>query len=300
MRAHSARAACVLVALIVLGAARDAIACATCGCADPTLTAVGVEKPYKNRLRLAVDERVGVGSDGDGPTYERKISSRSQLSLAYTPHPRITLAATLPFIGTDLSTHTSHTAFAGLGDLELQGRVVVARDRSFAPHHLLWLVAGVKTPTGPRLHDAQGFPYPDDDQPGSGSWDPLGGATYAWFGGTMSVFTTALLRYPTAGPRGYRFGQSVYSSTNLQLQPWNRVALQLGVNFHYAWPDHLQNDADVPNTGGFVGSLNPAVLVNVWRDLLVRVAVDVPVVQALNGTQSFGPQVELTVSYDIL
>ena len=38
---------------------RAARACATCNCGDPTLTATGVEKPYKNRVRYEAFKHLG-------------------------------------------------------------------------------------------------------------------------------------------------------------------------------------------------------------------------------------------------
>jgi len=276
-------------------------ACASCGCGDPTLTAVGVEQPYKNRLRLVLEERVGTRTSGADVMRERLVMTRTQLGIAYTPHARITLAAFMPLIASTLTGPTGASQhIVGIGELELQARVLVARDRSFAPRHLFWLVAGLKTPTTPRIHDDAGFPYPDDDQPGSGSWDPLGGATYAWFGGFVSVYSSFLFRIPTDGERGYRRGRSILSASAVQLQPLPRLAIQLGANLHYLTADALSNGAPAPNTGGFVAAIAPGLLINPWRDLLLRVAVEVPVYQSMNGVQSLGPQGVLAISYDIL
>ena len=290
----------VVIAIAISLFGRPARACAPCGCGDPTLTAVGVEKPYKNRLRLVLEERVGERSSGAGITLNRLLTTRTQLGVVYSPHARVTLEAFLPFLAMHLQEAQGRQAsIRGLGDLELQARFVVARDRAFAPHHLFWLFAGIKTPTAPRIVDETGHPYPDDDQPGSGSWDPLGGATYAWFGGPLVVYSSLLARVPTAGSRALRFGSSLLSSSVVQLQPFSWMALQMGVNLRYAWSDILPNGARSPDTGGFLVALAPAVLVNPWRDLLLRATVEVPVVQALNGTQSVAPQLVFSVAYDV-
>jgi hypothetical protein len=285
---------------ITIGSVR-AHACASCSCGDPTITAVGIEQPYKNRLRLAIETRVGEHTNGADVDRIRVLEVRTQLGLSYTPQDRITLSAFLPFVASRLLDTNNHSEWVrGLGDLELQARVLVARDRRFAPRHLFWLGAGVKAPTGPRLHDDAGLPYSDDDQPGSGSWDPLGSAVYAWFRDPLVVYTQMLFRYPTTGPRGYRHGTSVLSSTVVQLQPLRRLAVQLGADLRYAWADTMGERFEVPGTGGFVAALTPGVAVNVWRDLVVRAVVEVPVVQRLQGAQSLGPQAAITLSYDVL
>src|SRR4051812_37900921 len=174
----------MLAALVVY--ARPAGACATCGCGDPTLTATGVEQPYKNRVRLALEERLNDHIQGDWETGERAYTLRSSLTAAWAPHPRVTVMAQLPWVSSwiaPMGRRAGYDSVNGLGDLELSLRTVVARDRRFAPHHLFWLAAGLKMPTGWLVRDADGIPFPEDDQPSSGSWDPFFGALYAWFSG---------------------------------------------------------------------------------------------------------------------
>lgn len=289
---------CIALAMSMWGT--PVRACAPCGCGDPTLTAVGVEKPYPNRLRLVLEERVGERSSGSGLTLNRLVTARTQLGVLYSPHARVMLQVFLPFVAIHLTDAKLRTAFIrGLGDLELQARFVVYRDRGFASRHMFWLFTGLKTPTGPRIYDDTDHPYSDDDQPGSGSWDPLGGATYAYFGRTLTFYSSLLARVPTPGTRALRFGSSLLSSSVLQMQPFPWLALQMGVNLRYGWADVLPNGADSPDSGGFTFGVAPAVLVNPWRDLLLRLTAEVPVAQALRGSQSLGPQFVLSVAYDV-
>jgi hypothetical protein len=193
----------------------------------------------------------------------------------------------------------TRTSINGLGDLELAARAVVYQERSFAPHHVLWLTAGLKFPTGYRAYDSAGYPASDDDQPGSGSWDPFGGVTYAWFSGDLiSFFASSSLRWTTPGWHGYRRGSSVGGSLAVQLQPWRWGALQLGGDFLWEQSDTLANSHAVPNTGGTTGYLAVGLMANPWRDLLLRVVVDAPLLTALNGAQTVGPQVVAQLSYD--
>jgi hypothetical protein len=280
---------------------RTAGACASCGCGDATLTATGVERPYTNRVRVALEERYGTLTGADDHDGSHVVFLRSTLALAWSPFDRLTLNATLPWL-TSWSIPASGPSdrLSGLGDLELSARAVVFRERRFAPHHLLWLSGGLKLPTGYRLYDDQGFPYPDDDQPGSGSWDPLGGVTYAWFsGGMASAFASTSVRYTTRGRRDYRRGSSVGSSVAIQLQPFAWGAVVLGVDALWSQPDELPNGAAVPSTGGAVGYFAPGILLSPTRDLLFRIAVDVPVLARLDGTQTTGTQVAVSITYDL-
>jgi hypothetical protein len=188
----------------------------------------------------------------------------------------------------------------GLGDLDLSARVVLFQERSFAPQHVLWAMGGLKLPTGYRAYDAQGFPVADDDQPGSGSWDPFFGATYAWFGGgLLSLFASVTGRITTHGWHGYRRGSTVSGTAALQIQPRPWGAVQIGVDGLWQATDALPNGATMPDTGGTTGFATLSLLAMPVRDLLVRLTASAPVFTALNGHQSTGPQVALQVAYDV-
>jgi hypothetical protein len=295
------RSAVLLVPVVAsMLLARPAAACASCGCGDSTLTATGVERPYPNRLRIALEERYGSLSMGEDAVAQRVQFLRTALAVSWSPLSRLTVSALLPWVTSFITVPgLPHLTVSGLGDLELSARAVIFRERAFAPHHVLWVGAGLKFPTGYHTSDVSGLPVANDDQPGSGSWDPFGNVTYAWFGGHVtSFFASTALRWTTAGWNGYRRGQSVGGTLAVQLQPWSRVAFQLGVDLLWTHSDTLSNGHAVPDTGGFTGYLAGGLLANPWRDLLLRLVVEAPALQLLSGTQSVGPQVALQISYD--
>jgi hypothetical protein len=225
---------------------------------------------------------------------------RSTLAASWSPHKRITVGAVLPWVTSWIaSAPLPRRTVNGLGDLELAVRAVAYQEKSFAPHHVLWVAAGLKFPTGYRTTDSSGYLVPDDDQPGSGSWDPLAGVTYAFFSGEItSFFASSALRWTTPGWHGYRRGSSLGGSLLFQLQPWSWGAFQLGADFSWMQSDTLANRNSVPNTGGTTGYLAVGLLANPWRDLLVRLVADAPILMALNGTQTVGPQFVAQISYD--
>ena len=291
----------IALGALLIASGGDAQACASCGCGDPTLTASGIEKPYLNRVRLVLDEHYGDFRLGDSLTGESTWFLRSSLGLSWTPHVRITLTALLPWITSFIRTQARGTqTINGLGDGELSARALLFQERRFAPHHLLWATGGIKLPTGYRVKDNQGFPYSDDDQPGSGSWDPFGAATYAWYSGNVfSSFVSASYRQTTPGWHGYRRGSTLGASAALQAQPWSRVALALGVDVLWQQADRLPNHVVAPNTGGVVTYIAPAILVSPGTDWLLRLVVDAPAVTSLYGQQAVGTQVALSVAYDV-
>lgn len=300
MKPARARTFVLLAVAVGFAAARRAEACSSCGCGDQTLTATGIERPYRNRIRLAWEERYGSLTMGDDATGEHTQFLRSTLAASWSPVKRLTIAAALPWVTSWIErSPIPRTTVNGLGDLEIVARAVLFQEKSFAPHHVLWASAGLKFPTGPRATDSAGFIAPPDDQPGSGSWDPFGGITYAFFSGELtSFFASGALRWTTPGWDGYRRGSALGGSLVLQLQPWGWGAFQLGGDFVWTQADVLANSHAVPNTGGTTGYLAVAFLANPWRDLLIRVLVDAPLIMALNGTQSVGPQVVAQLSYD--
>jgi hypothetical protein len=286
---------------LLMALSPPARACAVCNCGDPTLTSVGVEQPYRNRVRAGVEERYGSHVQGQGDTGESLQLLRSAVFASWTPHPRISVGVTVPWMTTWVSPGRGPSALInGLGDLELSSRLLIVRDRSFGPHHLLWGSVGIKTPTGPRIYDDRGYPYSDDDQPGSGSWDPFVGLTYAWYSGALwSAFGSASYRYTTAGWHGYRRGMSLAWNAAVQAQPWTFFGMQLTIDGNWAAADQLASGNDMPNTGGTVARLGSALVGAPRTDLLIRLAASVPVVQRFIGQQSDGAQVTLSFVWDI-
>ncbi len=278
-------------------------ACAACGCGDQSLTALGVEQPYVNRLRVALEGRLTSLDSGDS-SGQKVLSLRSSLTLLWAPHTRFAFAALLPWSSSWLLPHAGGPSqlVSGLSDLELSMRAVVYRDRRFSAHHLLWLSGGLKFPTGPRISDARGYPVPDDDQPGSGSWDPFFGAAYGYYGDPMALFFSASYRQTTPGPFGYRFGSTLGATATVQLHPVWWLAMPIGFEFRWAESDSLPNRHAAPNTGGALVDFSPGVIVSPLRstNLQFRLSVGVPVVQGLHGVQRVGPQTTLMIAYDIL
>jgi hypothetical protein len=275
-------------------------ACSTCNSGDPTLTVTGVEQPYRNRLRIGLDELFGSSTSGDGYTFERSRTLTSSVGLSWSPLSRLTLAVVVPWVTRWIETQQSGRAFInGLGDAQISSRVVLFRNRAFAPQHLLWGGAGLKFPTAPRLRDDAGRPYSDDDQPGSGSWDPVAGLTYAWFGPLTSISVSVSYQYTTPGRHGYRFGSVLKASTALQLQPWRFLAVSLGFEARHAEADRYANHHAVPDTGGLLLEIMPALLFSPARDLLVRVGVGLPIFEKLRGIQTEAVQAVLSLSYDV-
>lgn len=276
---------------------RIARACAVCNCGDPTLTMTGQEQPYTNRVRVSLDGRVLDFSQGAGVLRRDVTVFVNSLIASWAPHERFLLGVLLPW---QLHHERTGETIIGLSDLEVSGRVVLYRDRRFAAQHLVSATAGLKTPTGPRLRDSAGYFVADDEQPGSGSWDPYVGLSYAAFPSEKwSTYFTIQGRYATANARHIQRGSAVMAMASAQYQPHQRVALQLGFETLWRDVDRLANRAAAANTGGTILRFWPGVVVNPTAGLLVRAAIGVPVYEAMRGAQNERVVAQLTLSYDI-
>src|SRR5262249_28399770 len=157
-----------MVAALTALAPRLALACASCGCGDPTLTVMGSETPFAGRIRASLEARTADAVVGAGADREVTRDSRVDLGFSSAPLDRLVLAAGLPLVmrSTQAADLPGESAI-GPGDLELSARFVLLRDRPLAPRHLLSVVAGAGLPTGLQTGGM-------DVTPGSGAFVPLG------------------------------------------------------------------------------------------------------------------------------
>lgn len=291
--------ALVLALLSAAWAPRASRACASCGCGDPTLTAMGIEKPFKNRVRLSLEQRLG--GFQDRRLEERALISRTTLSASWSPTAWLTVAASLPMAAGELSQLREQTRaprrVIGLGDLDLYVRGLVFRDRRFAPRHVVGVLAGLKFPTGPRVRDSSGYPAADDFQPGSGSWDPIFGANYGYFG-DLGVFVSFSYRHATTGRNEYRRGSVLGISAFVQRSVHRVISLGAGLELSHTQPDELRG-AVLPETGGTVLALVPQALIALRTDWLLRAALQLPGGQFWNGAQTEYPTGILSLVIDL-
>ena len=167
---------------------RSAAACALCGSGDPTLTVAGVEQPFAGRLRSAVELQYRSDEIGRAGLDRSQIDEvRADLSVAWAPDSRWLILAALPLLYRQVQdTSLARSQTWGPGELELDAKWFVWRDRELAPRWLIAAVGGVKLPTSPFRTDARARYLPLEAQPGSGSWDLIFGPSLAAFAGSSS------------------------------------------------------------------------------------------------------------------
>lgn len=301
----SPRAAAVALALAaILVDARAAHACVSCACGDPTLTVMGVERPFAGRLRVSTElSRRALELGG-----ERATDTRVVLGAAYAPHARVLLAADVPLVRRTLSQLDE----AGVGDLSVRAKVFVYQDRAWRPRHLISVLGGVSLPTAPRVDDAG----PIELEPGTGATMPSAGVGYSYFRFPLSLHASAVASRPFGGLDGSRPATSLQSSLFVQYQPAWRFAARVGVDARVegdhrdpvvaaarvgALP-HPGHDHGAGAAGGAPWSVVAASIggaAQVYGDVLVTAEVSIPVFEALPTGDREGVTVSVAVVADL-
>ena len=295
--------AVVLVAAscsVYLWSPARARACAACACGDPTVTVMGAQQPFDNRVRVALEfqhRRDGIG--GSGVDRIELNEQRLSLSAAYAPWRWLMLSVSVPFVRRELSDVTLATdTLWGPGDAEVRARAFVFRDRAFAPTHLLAINTGMRLPTAPLDRDATGAYREPELQAGSGSFDPLLGLSYAWFAHPWSAYVSEIVYIPSRGRADFRVGTSWRGTHTLQYQFGTAFALRGGLDFRLEQRARSGSTIE-PDSGGFVLFLSPSMVWTPATDLVLSASVHLPVLNALYGLHDEGVFFGLGAAYDI-
>lgn len=288
-----------LAALLVPVAPTSAWACANCGCGDPTLTALGTEKPLRNRLRGSLEARHRIDVMGAPGADEIRLSEqRLDAQLAWAPHERLFLLATMPTFRRDITYDDgSRHQLWGIGDVEARAKIFLFQDRPFSPRHLVAAVGGVKLPTAGTDRRANGQPLPIELQPGTGAVDGILGASYGFFTFPWSAYVSAQGIYTTRGTAGSRASRSLRTTTALQRHLGDKIALRTSLETRLDGRA-LENGAIYPNSGGFIAFVAPEVLFSPATDLSLSGWVKVAVLNHLSGRHLEPFVVGGAVTYD--
>lgn len=291
-------AALCAFAMVSLRADR-AKACATCECGDPTLVVMGAEQPFANRLRVSMGLRHRTDAVGQVGINRVELSEqRLELAAAYAPTDWLMLSFSAPLLRRQLDyADLAREGYVGIGDSELRVRAFVFRDRDLAPRHLIALTAGLKLPTGPVKTSQMMGPNPEL-LAGTGSFDPLVGATYSFFAEPWSLFVSEMLFVPTRSSRDLRTGTSWRGTHSAQYQALDEFAVRLSVETRLEGRSTYGSSV-VADTGGFIMHLAPGLVLSPMTDLVVQMVVHVPVINALYGWHDEGTVFELGVAVDL-
>lgn len=180
---------------------------------------------------------------------------------------------------------------SGLGDVTCFARYTVGQWDFPGETLRLAPFAGLKAPTGAHTaSDALGrLPHPL--QLGSGSWDPLAGAVFTWqtLDHELDISASRAFKSPADG---FTFGDETRLDVSWQQRLVPRKLEGGGVpdyvygvlETNLVWADRNRvGPAADPNSGGFTWYVAPGIQY-VTKRWVVEAAVQIPVVQGLNGS----------------
>lgn len=280
--------------------AADASACGTCSVGDPTLTVVGFEQPQRNRVRTSASLRHRSDSIGDEDIDRLSLSEqRMELAAAYSPTDRVSISLMMPVVHRLITeVNLAEASIWAPGDLDLRIRGVIWRDRKFAPRHLFSLIGGLEFPTSSIEYDADGRALPLEFQVGTGSWDPIAGASYSLFLDPWSAYVSSVAIFPTTGTADTRASTSFRQTVLGQYQPWHFLAFQIGAEFRFDGPGYIGGVRD-PNTGGHITYGTLGVVGLPQKRVMIHATAALPLVQRLDGTHREGFAFTAGLIYEI-
>lgn len=274
------RRAIALVATITSGAlsfAPRAHACAVCATADPTIAASGEEQPFRGRLRVSADARIGHVDAGAMSLDDRRV----EIATTWAPLRAFELTFATPYLFRTV-TDASLRSFdhATLGDVELRAKLLAYESRGAFGRRRFGLIGALKLPTAPTELDAAGVPLSSVLQPGCGSIAPTLGAYYTASRAAWSEYASVSLFLPFSVRTAPHAGDSARASALIQYQTQNasgpRFAGRAGVFTRLDASGELAPGVDDPNSGGFVGYVTTELAVSPISDLVVTVGAFFP------------------------
>ena len=268
---------------------------------------------YIDQDQLRIGSRKANAGEMHGPHHDevRTVNRIATALLSYAPAPRLDLSASMPYVSRAhdhlASSHEHHSrgiapqhntvpeswSLDGIGDVVLQARYAIA-DFDTATRSGLWLIGGVKLPTG--KHDErneEGEIAELPVQPGSGSTDAIVGLSYQGnvvrnSGGMFAnvpYFVSAIYQMRTGGTDGYRLGNQLELNAG-GAYPLRSVDLLLQMNARVRAKDDIGDEPEEePFTGGSFVYVSPGLRVPVGARAAAYALVQIPVYQDVNAIQ---------------
>ena len=256
---------------------------------------------FNSAIGLAENEFVIRGQyvlnqSGDDPSGANRNRTSQQLIsvLGYAFSSDVMLFGVLPYIENDLDINIpgmkQNRSANNIGDLRLFGRYTLFRRNWPAGTLRISPFAGMEVPTGQDDENDASGRLPAEVQPGSGSWDPFGGIVLTYQTLDFEI-DTALSYQANMEANNFEFGDIARFDASLQYRLWPRKfkggvpGFLYGVietNFIYKDKNQISSVTDA-NSGGTTLFLVPGIQY-VTRRWVIEAAVQLPVVQDLNGT----------------
>lgn len=193
-------------------------------------------------------------------------------------------------LSTDMGNTINDGDSIGFGDISLLAkyRFLNSEEHGFA----MAALAGIKMPTGDtNQKNEYGYFLGSDDQPGSGSWDPIMGLALSKRLGKINLDTNVLYILSTEGKQDTITGDQVFFNMGLSRKldaistknfKWTAVLETNG-----QWQEKVESlGIKDPNHGGLVIYLSPGIKLNYRDRVFTNIYASFPTIQDLNGIQS--------------
>lgn len=250
---------------------------------------------------LLLGTRVDHGSVVDNPFDQRERYVTTQLSAVFPAFDEASVLISVPLTartstgnhalaaarGADLEPNAS--AF-GLGDASALFRYRVVHEMGEVWSFMATAEAGVKLPTGStNVHNDAGELADAHLQLGSGSFDPVVGASFFAATGDWGFTADALGIIPTVGAHSYQFGNILTAEATAVLhvfpETMQETSLFVGAGIGGEWHASERQDGIADeNTGGSTLYVIPQARLDL-DDWSVETNVQIPVSRDLNGVQ---------------
>lgn len=236
---------------------------------------LGPHTIYKGGIGLELEYEQSK-KEGDG----KKIFARNlHLEMIYGITEDLSFTLALPQINKSKSSYTSKVSSSGLGDITLRGKYRFYRKDSFGATRQIALISGIKTPTGSRSGKLA---------LGSGSFDFLTGLAYGYESRLWYYFGDIRAKLNTAYMND-REGHTLFYDLAFGVRPFRTEYLSpdlvtlIELNGELEGKEKEDGLAD-NNSGGHILSVSPGALLS-YRNIMLKLAVKLPVLQNLNGNQ---------------
>ncbi|HZF14848.1 MAG TPA: hypothetical protein VE046_02800 [Steroidobacteraceae bacterium] len=293
-------------AFALAGLAPPADACSICRCGDPTFNALGKDVVAAAGWRFALDWERFSKTQGASDQQDSVVERRYTGVLAYTFADRLLLVARIPYSKHSLDETAGdaveRTETSGLADPELYAQVRLWSSPfagDLGRRASISATFGVKTDWGVNDASRDGERLDEHAQPGTGSTDAFFGFSgYYLIDRKSSFFASVQARLPGSNDFGYRYGRIYLANLAYERKLATKLDSVLELNYRHAGRDEIDATGVLDgDTGGSMVYLTPRLLVEVGGGVVLRGAVQIPLVENLNGVQDEKAVYNLGVTY---
>lgn len=254
-------------------------------------------KSASEALVPAIDFENGV-IEPDHHQEARTNNELMQLDVGIGVTKRFSGMLSIPFFNLRTHEHADGPEFSrqdgtsGFGDIRLIGKYALW----VSTKHLLVGGLGIKTPSGEyKLLDHDGEINEPTIQPGTGSWDGIVSAYYAYqvIPHELDAFLSTSYQIATENPLDYKMGDTLLANGGASYRLAEKWTTSLQANLRYAPADEFKGE-EVPSTGGTWIYLTPGIKTQASPNTALYAHIQFPLYQRVNDV-NIVPRYQLIV-----